>query len=138
MIFVISSYDHDRLEAARYELYMLFREKHLRNASFLIFANAEDHPNATSVAEIMEYLELPKNRIWYVQGSSGIYGDGLYEGLDWLNTKLGGWWGGMSREDLVPEGSPVSAKFAAVPNIASSNSKVSSSESRSDEQSQIS
>jgi Arf/Sar family protein len=40
--------------------------------------------------EVCEGLGLYdlKNRIWHIQGSCALKGDGLYEGLDWLSGTL--------------------------------------------------
>ncbi|OAY74091.1 ADP-ribosylation factor, partial [Ananas comosus] len=29
-----------------------------------------------------------RNRIWHIQGTCALTGDGLYEGMDWLATTL--------------------------------------------------
>jgi len=64
-------------------------EEELRDATILVFANKQDLPNALSVAELTQKLELPSmNRKWYVQACCATKGDGLYEGLDWLTDNL--------------------------------------------------
>lgn len=45
---------------------------------------------AMTPMEVCEGLGLYdlKNRIWHIQGSCALKGDGLYEGLDWLASTL--------------------------------------------------
>jgi len=61
----------------------------LRNAVCLVMANKQDLPTsmrADKVAEQMGLRALRHN--WYVQPCSATSGDGLYEGLEWLNTAI--------------------------------------------------
>jgi ADP-ribosylation factor 1/2 len=43
-----------------------------------------------SPMEVCEGLGLYdlKNRVWHIQGTCALKGDGLYEGLDWLASTL--------------------------------------------------
>jgi ADP-ribosylation factor 1/2 len=45
---------------------------------------------AMTPMEVCEGLGLYDltNRIWHIQGTCALKGDGLYEGLDWLATTL--------------------------------------------------
>jgi Arf/Sar family protein len=45
---------------------------------------------AMTPMEVCEGLGLYdlNNRIWHIQGTCALKGDGLYEGLDWLATTL--------------------------------------------------
>ena len=65
-------------------------EDELRDSILLIYANKQDLPNAMSIKDIVDKLELNnlKNRQWHIQPSSAINGDGLFEGLDWVNKAL--------------------------------------------------
>lgn len=72
--------------AAR-EMRLLVEEDAMRDKPILIFANKQDLPNAMSVEEITEHLQLHttlRARKWHVQGSCGTQGDGLKEGFAWL------------------------------------------------------
>lgn len=86
IIFVVDSSHPDRLEWATYELLNLLGEPELRDTVVLVLANKQDLPNAISVEEISSTLRLSSIRSHkcYVQPCSGLTGDGLYEGLDWL------------------------------------------------------
>ena len=97
LIFIIDSSDKDRLcddnkyqYNVKYELNKLLEDDLLDKVSLLIYANKQDMPNALSVKNIVELLELNKlrNREWFVQGTNAITGEGLYEGLDWLTKTL--------------------------------------------------
>jgi len=97
IIFVVDSNDKERLDeanstehSAKDELHRMLAEDELREAVLLVFANKQDLPNAMSVAEVTERLQLNtiRNRQWYIQATCATTGDGLYEGLDWLSNTL--------------------------------------------------
>ncbi|XP_070562026.1 ADP-ribosylation factor 3-like [Ptychodera flava] len=92
LVFVVDSNDKERLQEAKDELYSFLKEDGYRETVLLVFANKQDLPNAMSVQEITEKLDLHsiRERQWYIQGSACTDGSGLYEGLDWLATQLGG------------------------------------------------
>jgi len=64
-----------------------FVEKDIR---VLVFANKQDKPDALSVREVAERLELSKLSVvrpgleWYIQGCIATTGKGIDRGLDWL------------------------------------------------------
>jgi len=93
IIFVVDSNDDERLDgrdegSAKEELWRLLHEDELRGCPVLVYANKQDLPRAKSVMEIVERLELNKikGRPWHIQACTAKTGDGLYEGLDWMNT----------------------------------------------------
>jgi ADP-ribosylation factor 1/2 len=94
IIFVIDSNDSDRLDqfeqSAKEELHRMLNEDELRDALLLVFANKQDLPNAMSCAEITERLGLCKLRhhAWHIQACSATNREGLFEGLDWLHSRL--------------------------------------------------
>jgi len=61
-----------------------------RDLKVLVFANKQDKPEALSVPEVAERLELSKLSVvrpgveWYIQGCIGTTGRGINRGLDWL------------------------------------------------------
>ncbi|KAI3980547.1 hypothetical protein MKX01_025112 [Papaver californicum] len=59
----------------------MLSEEELRDATLLVFANKQDLPNATSVAEITDKLGLHSLRLrrWYIQSACATSGEGLYE-----------------------------------------------------------
>lgn len=60
----------------------------MANAIVLIFANKQDLPDALSVSELTEKLQIQNipQKVWHVQSCCGVDGQGLYEGLDWLSS----------------------------------------------------
>jgi len=97
IIFVVDSNDKERLDSgssseasAKEELHRMLAEDELRDAIVLVFCNKQDLPNACSVAEVTERLQLNtiRNRQWFIQATCATTGDGLYEGLDWLSNTL--------------------------------------------------
>jgi len=90
IIFVVDSCDSDRLDLAKEELHMMLNEDQLRDTALLVYANKQDLPNALSVSEIADGLELRniKNHKWFVQPSCARTKEGLYEGLEWLSKAV--------------------------------------------------
>jgi len=99
VIFVIDSSDKDRLDnpdnkentnTVEHELSLLLSADELRNAVFLFLANKQDRSGALKISEIVDRLKLynSKTRQWFIQGTSALSGDGIYEGLDWLSKTL--------------------------------------------------
>merc|ERR1712048_350804 len=98
-ILAVDSNDRERIDDGgtnenednvRDQLHQMLADDELRNAALLVLANKQDLPNAMSVDQITQKLQLNKlrNRDWYIQGSCARSGDGLYEGLDWLSNTL--------------------------------------------------
>lgn len=90
IIFVVDSNDRDRISEAKDELQQMLSVDELKNALVLVFANKQDLPNAMSAAEVTDKLGLHsmRQRSWYIQAACATTGDGLYEGLEWLSSKL--------------------------------------------------
>merc|ERR1711904_525994 len=92
LIFVIDSSDRDRILDARDELKKMLENEEMADAVLLVFANKQDLPNAMSVSEVSDKLELRsvRERRWFIQSTCATQGDGLYEGLDWLSQAVTG------------------------------------------------
>ena len=93
IIFIIDASDLDRIEEAKYELANMLSEDQLRNSTLLVFANKMDIPHALSASQLATKLDLDSKcratgRQWYIQSSCATSGEGLYEGLDWLDNAL--------------------------------------------------
>ncbi len=90
LIFVVDSADHERLQEAADELARILGSDELRDASLLVFANKQDLLHAVSIPRLTDALGLHKmrNRKWFVQATSALSGEGLYQGLDWLSCNL--------------------------------------------------
>lgn len=89
LIFVVDSKDRSRMAEAKGELdRMLEAEEHLVGLPLLVFANKQDLVDVMTPVEVAEELGLHKcrNRDWYIQGSSALSGEGLFEGLEWLTS----------------------------------------------------
>ena len=90
VIYIVDSNDRDRIELARQELMKVLEDDNLRAASVLVYANKQDLPNSMDTSETCENMGMRnlRNRDWHVQSCTGTAGDGLWEGLDWLNENL--------------------------------------------------
>ena len=91
LIFVLDSIDRDRIHEAKEELYKVLADNlaDSTNIPLLLFANKQDLPNAMPVSEIIQILDFNTlQRLWHVEGTIGVRGDGIYEGLDWLISNI--------------------------------------------------
>ena len=90
IIYIVDSNDKERAELARAELFKVLDDDNLRNASLLVYANKQDLPQSMDTSECAEKLGMRnlRNRDWHVQSCTATTGDGLWEGLDWLNDNL--------------------------------------------------
>jgi small GTP-binding protein len=91
IIYVVDSNDRERLEHAKEEIEQNMSEDELRGAIRLIFANKQDLPNAASVQEISDALDLPntlRGVSWNIMPCSAVKGDGITDGLEWLSDAL--------------------------------------------------
>jgi len=93
LIFVVDSNDRDRIGEAKEQLDKMYGEEEFRGVPLLVFANKQDLPNTMSAPEVADKLglgALPKSRRWFIQATCATTGDGLHEGLDWLQNTLHG------------------------------------------------
>jgi len=90
LIFVVDSNDRERIDEAKQELHRIINDREMRDALLLVFANKQDLPQAMSPAEITDKLALHRlrDRNWFVQPSCATTGDGLLDGLTWLNQNV--------------------------------------------------
>jgi ADP-ribosylation factor-like protein 5B len=90
IIVVIDSTDKARLHIAKAELHKMAELSMVKDASILVYANKQDVHGALSAALISEALNLAalKDRPWHIQGCCALTGDGLYEGLDWVVSRV--------------------------------------------------
>jgi ADP-ribosylation factor protein 6 len=90
LIFVVDSSDRERIDEARQELMRIINDREMKDAVLLVFANKNDLPNVMDTSEITEKLGLHrlKDRNWHIQPSCALNGDGLLDGLTWLNNYI--------------------------------------------------
>jgi signal recognition particle receptor subunit beta len=89
VIFVVDSCDKQRMPTARAEIEKMMAEPALSRAKLCVFANKQDMPNALTGTELVDLLGLRNLKAeWYLQPTSATTGTGLYEGLDWLASRL--------------------------------------------------
>ncbi|CAF1019127.1 unnamed protein product [Rotaria sordida] len=90
VILVVDSTDRERLPLTKQELFHMLQSEELRTASVLIFANKQDIKDAMSSAEISKQLCLTsiKDQAWHIQACCALTGEGLYQGLDWIASRV--------------------------------------------------
>ena len=89
LIFLVDSNDPERIGEARDELHRVLADDGLRNAQVLVLANKQDLPSSMRPDRVAEAMGMHSLRHkWYLQPCSAVSGDGLYEGLEWLNTAI--------------------------------------------------
>ncbi|KAB0793296.1 hypothetical protein PPYR_12916 [Photinus pyralis] len=85
LIFVIDSTDTMCISTSDYYLRSWIENLEKNQLVVLIFANKQDLPNAMTVEELTDKMNLKSLRIpWHIQPASAINGEGINEGLDWL------------------------------------------------------
>ena len=91
LIWIVDSTDVDRMKECRDELHHVCASDSLRHAAVLVYANKQDAPKAERPDVVAGHLGLHTlpQREWYIQPCSALTGDGLVEGLEWLNKTLG-------------------------------------------------
>ena len=87
---MVDANDRERADLASLELSKLLAAPELRDSALLMLANKQDLPNSQSAAELMEKLQLAKQRgrDYFVQPCVATSGEGLHEGLDWVSRVL--------------------------------------------------
>ncbi|CAE6509870.1 unnamed protein product [Rhizoctonia solani] len=90
VILVIDSCDAGRLSLAQEELHQMCADESLKDALLLVFANKQDVRGCLTPARISEELKLTdlRDRQWHIMACSALTGQGLFEGLDWLASRL--------------------------------------------------
>ncbi|OZJ05463.1 ADP-ribosylation factor-like protein 2 [Bifiguratus adelaidae] len=91
LIWVVDSADRLRLHDCKEELHKLLQEERLAGASLLVFANKQDLPGSMNGEDIQRHLDLDTIRThhWSIQPCSGVTGDHLLKGMDWLIRDIG-------------------------------------------------
>ncbi|KAK3840320.1 MAG: ADP-ribosylation factor [Linnemannia elongata] len=104
VIFVVDSTDRQRLLYTKNALWRLFGHyddtEAGRELVLLVFANKQDQEDAMTVMEVMYGLDLEGlaaralrgqgGRRWHIRGTVATTGEGLVEGLLWLDVQLRG------------------------------------------------
>uniref|UniRef100_A0A3Q1G729 ADP-ribosylation factor-like protein 6 n=1 Tax=Acanthochromis polyacanthus TaxID=80966 RepID=A0A3Q1G729_9TELE len=92
IIFVIDSGDKLRMVVAKEELDTLLNHDDIRikKIPVLFFANKTDLRDAMSSVKVSQMLSLEniKDKPWHICASNAIKGEGLQEGLDWLQGDM--------------------------------------------------
>ena len=83
-----------RHSTVRKEMEKLLSIKNLNGVPLLILGNKADLAQAANANEIMDILDIADqkpmegDRNWYMQPCCACTGDGIYEGLDWLQSEI--------------------------------------------------
>lgn len=93
IIFVIDAADRERLEEAKKELWKVLLDAEYIEAPLLIVANKQDLPEALSVSELIDELDLDNlekmgKRSWHIQPTIALTGEGVEEAIQWIAIEL--------------------------------------------------
>ncbi|KAJ8917460.1 hypothetical protein NQ315_005507 [Exocentrus adspersus] len=90
VIVVVDSTDRERLSVIREELYKMLAHEELSKAGVLVYANKQDVKGSMSASEISKELDLTsiKQQQWHIQSCCALTGEGLYQGLEWIVSRL--------------------------------------------------
>ena len=89
-MFVVDSSDTSRIEEARNELFKVMNDSSMANVKLLIFANKQDLAHAMNTKASTDALRLKelKQECYFVQACCATKGEGIAEGLNWLQKQL--------------------------------------------------
>lgn len=103
---MVDSTDYARIGEAKEALWGVLQHDDMAETGLLlVYANKQDRPNAMTVREVMEALDIEnlvrtasavagaagaasRRRWWHVQGSSTLLDDGVWEGIEWLCAQI--------------------------------------------------
>ena len=84
-IFMVDSFDEERMDEAKQELHHLVHEEGLKGKPFLVFANKLDRKRIHfGDLAIRLGLDGIEDSPWQIRGMSNSTGEGINEGLEWL------------------------------------------------------
>ncbi|KAL4090291.1 PREDICTED: ADP-ribosylation factor-like protein 3 isoform X1 [Diuraphis noxia] len=90
LIYVVDSADRKRVDETGFELNELLNDDKLLGVPVLVYANKQDLALAAKASEIAQELNLHliRDRPWQIQACSGIRGEGIKEGLEWISQNV--------------------------------------------------
>lgn len=82
----------DRIDEAAHELRALFKYEQLRDAKLLVLVSKQDKPGCKTAREINKELMLKSytTNLHHIKSVSISRGEGVHEGLEWLEKVLSG------------------------------------------------
>lgn len=86
IIYVIDSSDINSIPVSQYCLNNFLQKGEIDHIPVLVFCNKQDLPNAASISQIKAGFQLRNESMF--KGCSGLSGEGLKEGLEWLGDVL--------------------------------------------------
>ena len=87
VIYVIDTNDYDRIQESLEELKKLVDDDQLQSVPILIYANKIDLPHKININELNQKCVGIMKTYW-LQTCCANTGEGLYEGLEWLNRHI--------------------------------------------------
>ncbi|GMT28846.1 hypothetical protein PFISCL1PPCAC_20143 [Pristionchus fissidentatus] len=90
LIFVVDASDIARLKESREALQEFLDKDEFKGVKLLFIANKQDIPGALTDKQLMEAFNLRAltDREWFVQSTTARTGEGIFEGLKWLQAAL--------------------------------------------------
>ena len=88
IIYVVDSSDRERIEQSKETFNSMIKNEHVRGVPLLVAANKQDLVDCMGVREVKPLfegnLELVGGREVMTLATSGLAGDGVVEGIDWV------------------------------------------------------
>lgn len=88
VIYTVDSHDKERIQESKESFDAMITNENLKGVPLLVLANKQDLPDCMGVREVKpifrDNAEEIGNRDFMVLPTSGLTGDGVEEGIDWL------------------------------------------------------
>jgi len=88
VIYTVDSNDRERIQESKGSFDAMITNENLKGVPLLVLANKQDLPDCMGVREVrpifQDNAEEIGNRDFMVLSTSGLTGDGVEEGIDWL------------------------------------------------------
>ncbi|KAJ5066789.1 adp-ribosylation factor f-related [Anaeramoeba ignava] len=90
IVYVVDSTDSQKILKGKEEMRKIVFQPDFNKLPLLVFGNKSDDQNSIPINQVMELLSLNEiqDRQWFLQKSSSVSGEGLFEGLKWLSDIL--------------------------------------------------
>ncbi|CAD8159123.1 unnamed protein product [Paramecium pentaurelia] len=88
IIYVIDCFDKERMDDAKHQLQKILLDSLLIGQPLLVYANKQDLVKMNSIELAIELMIQNLSKNWHIQPCCAITGEGLQDGLNWIQKQL--------------------------------------------------